>query len=217
MTAGKLASGPRRWWLLAGLLVAVGLIVWGVLAGTAAGDDESSPGPTSSASASASPGSPASTPTGAASTNAPTSTPDSPESAAPIPPERPAAAIDAEVADDSGVTLSLSKVEVVDGEASAPGEISGPAIRVTVEVENGSDDRLSLRYATVNAYYGPDRTPAPPIMQPGGAPLRGDVKAGATARGVYLFSIPSSAHDDVKIGVDYLPGQPTAVFEGSVD
>lgn len=114
------------------------------------------------------------------------------------------------------MTVSLSEIESVSGKASAPGEISGPAIRVTVKIDNGSDEALALRYAAVNAYYGPERAPAPPIMQPGGDPFFGTIEAGESATGVYLFSVPSNAREDVTIAVDYRPGESTVIFAGVI-
>ena len=52
----------------------------------------------------------------------------------------------------------------LDDERSLPGvgqhlagEVSGPAVRLTVRLTNGTDQPLDLSYVAVNAYVGPDR------------------------------------------------------------
>lgn len=208
------AVGHRRLWVVLASLVAVGLIVWIVFAVVTSRSGAVGPQP--------SPGSTDAVATASPSPNATTSaTPEPSDSAeppasGPLPPERPAVPLDGDAADDSGVTVSLAEIESVSGEASAPGEISGPAIRVTVKIENASDEALPLRYAAVNAYHGAERTPAPPIMQPGGEPFFGTIDAGDSATAVYLFSIPSDAQKNVTIAVDYQPGESTVIFTGAV-
>lgn len=212
-TESKAAPRRRLWWWvggLAGLVVIIGVLF---AIGYAVSGDEPQASPRESATPSASP---SPEPTALPSTSAPQDG-EPIESAAPIPPERPALPMDDESVDDQGIVISLVDIESVSGEASAPGETSGPAVRITARIENGSDEDLSLRYAVVNAYYGADRNPAPPIMQPGGDPFSGTIRAGASAEGVYLFSIPSDARETVTVAVDYLPGESTAIFSGPVD
>lgn len=128
---------------------------------------------------------------------------------APVEPTRPAVGSD-------GVVVSLPLVEAIEGEGVAPGETSGPAIRVTVRIENATDEPLDTAFVAVNAYSGTDRAPAPPLTKPGGAPLEGSIAAGESAEGVYLFTLPADARSEVTIGVDYRAGEPTVVFEGAL-
>lgn len=138
---------------------------------------------------------------------------------APIPPElAPVPASQTVQADDGtggSVAISLAKVEAVQGEASVAGETSGPALRVTLHLENDSDAPVNLDYVAVNLYSGADRAPAPSIMHPGGSPLSGTLQRGASTDGVYVFTISDTDRSDVLIGVDYVAGQPTVTFEGS--
>lgn len=115
-----------------------------------------------------------------------------------------------------GAVISLKRIEAVQGQAAVGGEISGPAIRVTVAVRNEGDRPMDLEYVVVNAYSGKDRTPTAPIMQPGGDPFTGSLDAGASAEGVYLFSLEESARQDVTITVDHRAGEPVVVFEGDL-
>lgn len=161
---------------------------------------------------------PTSTPTPiAAATGDPTSPPVEPSTTArPIPPELEPASPSSPVEAPGDVTVSLVLIESVQGIGAAPGETSGPAIRVTVRIENRSDAPLPASYVAVNAYLGDDRSPAAPVMQPGGSPFDGEVAAGQTAEGVYLFSVPADDRSDVRIGVDYQAGMPTVVFAGDL-
>ncbi|GII99194.1 hypothetical protein CLV28_2351 [Sediminihabitans luteus] len=117
---------------------------------------------------------------------------------------------------EDGVTAALTKVEAVDGEAVAPGEISGPAVRLTVEVTNGSDEDLDLSGAVVNAYVGPDRAPAGTLTKPGGVPFEGVVAPGESGSAVVLFDIPEEQRGDVTVTVDYRTGTPTVAFRGDL-
>lgn len=116
----------------------------------------------------------------------------------------------------SGAMISLARIEAVHGEAKVGGEISGPAIRVSVAIRNEGSDPIDLEYVVVNAYSGQDRTPAAPIMQPGGEPFSGSLGSGGSADGIYLFSLDESARDDVVITVDYGVGEPIVVFRGDL-
>lgn len=146
-----------------------------------------------------------------------TPTPDPGASGSPIAPELAPAAPTQPVVGGDATTVSLALIEAVQGEAVAPGETSGPAIRVTVRIDNTSDEPLDTSYVVVNAYVGEDRTPAPGLGHPGGAPFEGTLEPGASAEGVFLFSVAPESRSDVLIGVDYRAGQPTVTFRGSLD
>ena len=53
--------------------------------------------------------------------------------------------------------MRVSKIESVDGEAQGPGEVAGPALRVSIEVENTSGEDVAMDLALTNLYYGKDR------------------------------------------------------------
>ncbi len=100
----------------------------------------------------------------------------------PVAPELEPAAPDQTVQAPDGVTVRLAQVEHVEGEAVAAGETSGPAVRLTVEVTNGTDAPLDLSYAVVNAYTGEDRAPAGRLVQPGGQPFEGELARARAGR-----------------------------------
>lgn len=121
----------------------------------------------------------------------------------------------AEVTPEPGVTVAVPKVEEVTGEANVPGEVGGPALRFTVDVTNGTGKTLDLRTVVVNAYYGPDRTPASPLLKPGGKAFAPEVGDADTARGVFVFNVPTEFQDEVELEIDPRIDAPIAIFTGA--
>lgn len=120
-----------------------------------------------------------------------------------------------EATPEPGVTVVVPKVEKVTGEANIPGEVGGPALRFTVDVTNGTGKTLDLRTVVVNAYYGPDRTPASPLLKPGGKAFESEVGDGGTARGVFVFNVPAEFQDKVELEIDPRIDAPIAIFTGA--
>lgn len=131
-----------------------------------------------------------------------------------IPPELTPVSPESAVAGSDDVRVALTKVESVDGQAIQPGEVAGPALRVTVTLTNGSNQPLNTDLVVVNAYVGPERAPAGTLIQPGGLPMSGTVAPGGSTYGIYLFVVPEYLRDDITIGIDYRAGQPTVIFRG---
>ena len=113
------------------------------------------------------------------------------------------------------VMVSVVKFEDVKGKAQGPGEIAGPALRVTVEVANGSTEKLPMDLALVNLYYGKDKTPASSLSGPGVRPLTKPVAAGESATGRYVFGVPKGEQDKLTVEFSYTTDAPTVVFSGS--
>lgn len=199
-------------WLAVGAaaVIVIALAIWLSVRGS-----DPSSAPTESASSSSTPAPSASGTRSAA--PSPSASPSATDTAGgPVAPEAAPVAPDEVVVTDDDVEISLTNIESVDGQATVAGEISGPAIRVTVRFENSSGEPLDLGYVVVNAYGGADRAPASSIMRPGGDPVSGSLAPGESAEGVYLFSVPLAERDDVTIAVDYRVGQSTIVFRGPV-
>ena len=125
------------------------------------------------------------------------------------------APFDAVATPEPGVTVAVPSVEDVTGQANVPGEVGGPALRFTVELANGTGKVLDLRTVVVNAYYGPDRTPATSLLKPGGKPFEPEVAAGGSASGAFVFSVPAEFQDQVELEVDAGVGKAIAIFAGT--
>ena len=116
----------------------------------------------------------------------------------------------------TGLTAEISRVEAVDGTARGPGEVGGPALRITVTITNTTADETSLRTAVVSCYFGAERTPAPELREPDGRPLAASVQAETAVDGVYIFTVPEDQRGNVTIMVDYSVNVAPLVFQGDV-
>lgn len=120
-----------------------------------------------------------------------------------------------EVADfGTGVTAEIVDLEAVDGVAKLPGEISGPSLRVTVRLTNGTDAPLALARVQVDLNSGSDRAPGLALTEPDAAPFVGELAPGDSADGVYVFGVPVDRRDQVQVLVLYSVDAPMVVFEG---
>ncbi len=126
----------------------------------------------------------------------------------------PPVAIDEEADAGTGMTFRLTELEAVDGEANGPGEIAGPAVRVTVVAANDSASPVSLVGVVVDLTYGAEKTSAAPLSGPGVVRFEGQVAAGGSATGVYVFDVPVDQRGVVTVLVSYLASVSPVVFEG---
>lgn len=131
------------------------------------------------------------------------------------PPSRPAVALDAAAEAGDGVSASLVSLDAIEGTATGPGNIAGPALRITVRIENGTDEPVSLDGVVVDLASGRDLVPASPLDDPSAAPFAGTVAPGEHADGVYVFTIPEEDRGSVTVSVGYRAGAPFMVFTGS--
>lgn len=113
------------------------------------------------------------------------------------------------------VSARLVSIEAVQGEAEGPGEVAGPAVRVTVEVVNGTAETIDLGATVVNAYAGPELRPLETLSGPGARWFEGSLAAGAAAEAVYVFNTPADLRESLQVTVSYDPEVPTVVFEGA--
>ncbi len=123
--------------------------------------------------------------------------------------------IDDEADPGTGMVFRLERLEAVDGEATGPGEIAGPAVRVTVVATNGTSEPVLLDSVVVDFVYGPDRTSASPLSGPGAERFSGRLAPGDTATGVYVFDVPVAERDEVSVLVSYEAAVSPVVFTGA--
>ncbi|MEI7057877.1 hypothetical protein WBG06_18780 [Nocardioides sp. CCNWLW239] len=124
-----------------------------------------------------------------------------------------AVGLKAEATSAPGVTARLAKIDAVQATASLPGEVGGPALEITVKVTNQTGKKLDLALGVVNAYYGPERTPAVSVASDGEVPFPASVADGTSATGVYVFQIPEKARP-VRVELDLGNGADVVVFKG---
>jgi hypothetical protein len=116
----------------------------------------------------------------------------------------------------TGLAVRLEKITAVKGEAKVPGEIAGPALKIDVVASNKSKKPVGLDSMVIFVSYGAERTPAVELSE-GARPLAGSVRAGDSARGTYIFTVPEDERDLVRVEVSHSGDEPTLAFEGSVD
>ncbi len=114
----------------------------------------------------------------------------------------------------TGVSFRLAQLEAVTGEATGPGEIAGPAVRVTVVATNGSPSPVLLEGVVVDLTYGPDNSSAAPLSGPGVLRFTGEVEPGASVTGVYVFDVPVDQRGAISVLVSYLASVSPVVFQG---
>jgi hypothetical protein len=117
-----------------------------------------------------------------------------------------------------GVSVRLLQVQRVDARATRPGEISGPAVAVRVQITDGGGDAVSLDTVAVNVYAGPQAVPCVVIHDGATQPLHGSLAAGSSESATYVFRLPASEHGDITVTVAHGVGADgrTAVFSGSI-
>lgn len=105
-----------------------------------------------------------------------------------------------------GITAHLLTLENVTGVAEGPGEIAGKAVRVTVELVNGTNDALDLRGAVVNLYTGTDKVPTSVLSGSGSVALPATLPADGTARATYVFRTDDrDGHLEVEVDIADAP------------
>ncbi|MCZ2810483.1 hypothetical protein O2W15_03445 [Modestobacter sp. VKM Ac-2979] len=221
-------SRRRTWSLLAALVVVVavasaflalgdrrapGDVTSPVAGSTAATTAGPAPGATDPASGATDPSAPSSD-TAAPAGGPPASAADPVTIAQELPPDLPAVALEEPVPVD-GLTIEVASIEGIDGQATGPGNIAGPAVRVTVRVTNDSSADVSLDAVVVNLFHGPEATPASPLEDPSQEPFSGALRPGASADGVYVFTLATGDRDSVTVQVGHAPGASYAVFTGA--
>ena len=132
-----------------------------------------------------------------------------------LPPSQAPVALDQPAAAGDGVTATVAAVEAINGFGQGRGNVSGPALRVTVTITNGTDDTLDLGGVAVDLTHGTDAVPASPLDDRSQAPFSGSLEPGETAEGVYVFSVPPDDRGTVTVSVGHRAGAPFMVFTGS--
>ncbi|WP_162942776.1 hypothetical protein [Cryobacterium soli] len=218
------ATSPRRWrWVGVAGVVGVAVLLLVATIWLSQGGGSPLVGATGAAStASATPPEPSAPPTTPSDPPAATLPQVTTEAPAPAPTEGsnaplaelPPVPLTEQVAPVPGVVFGIDGLESVEGVAQGPGEVGGPALRFTLTVRNDTGATVSLLSTVVNLYAGTEQLPMIDLQQPGAVPLPGEVAAGGTVTGVFVFAVPVEERGRVKIGVDYTVGVPIVVFEG---
>lgn len=164
-----------------------------------------------------------------AGTGAPESTPGaepapgakpSPASLTPVPVEPvrtlPAVAMSEPADFGTGLQLVVTGAESVAGTARGPGEIAGPAVQLSLELRNHSDEPIGLDHVVVSLEHGPARAPASPLAGPPARDFEGVLEPSSTQRATYVYAVPTADHDDLRILASYAGEAPAVALVGAV-
>lgn len=113
----------------------------------------------------------------------------------------------------TGIEVSLISVTTTTLEAETPGEYSGPAVIVEVRVDNGSEEPQDVDSAVVSLVADDGEAGVPTWASPY-APFQGEVPAGGSASGTYVFMLDPAPQRAVTVSVNPSAGEPLAVFAG---
>lgn len=88
--------------------------------------------------------------------------------------------------------MHVLQAEKIQARARRPGEISGPAVRLSVELTNRTNKPVSAAGLAVTCADARG-TALVEFLSPPSHPFRGTVSAGALARAVYVFELGRGA------------------------
>lgn len=219
----------RRWWVLVVVaIIVIGAVTW-ILVRNASDIGSAGSPPSGSSSddggAAGDGGAPTESgaPTDGQAAPTPTSSPGADEVAptpgetAPIekPPSTEEVPFDEQATVAEDLIVEAVSVEGVTAGRDIPGEVSGPAVKVVIRVQNDGSETVDTSGASVNLTYGDDdRTPAVELSDPTSSMLPSSLPAGDAAEAVYIFAVPLEDAGNVRIMVDVLASEPDVVFEG---
>lgn len=125
----------------------------------------------------------------------------------------PAVPLDSAADFGGGVRVEMVELNRIDTTAQGPGEIAGPGVAIKLRFVNDSSAAVSLDNVIVNLADG-SQQPGLPMSAAPAQPLRGSVDPGASAEGVYVFTLPPDFTNPTSVTVSYAAGAPTVVFSG---
>lgn len=130
-------------------------------------------------------------------------------------PVQPAVPIASPATFTAGVTATVISIEPIDATAALPGEIAGPAVRLTMAVQNGSAAPLDLGNVTVDLQDAAGAS-ATSLSGNGAAPFTGSAQPGGSATGTYVFTLAQNDRTGVRIYVTCNASLPVVVFAGNL-
>lgn len=113
-----------------------------------------------------------------------------------------------------GLEMALTKIQRIQASAQGPGEISGPALQLTLRVDNKSSRDVALNNVLVSLTDA-QSDPGLPMTGSPASPLTGTLAPGQSTSGTYVFSVRTPARTRVSINVSYDTDSPVVVFTGS--
>jgi len=115
----------------------------------------------------------------------------------------------------TGVTAQIMSIKAIEYHAVAPGQVSGPGLRLVIQVNNGTAKSIDLGNAGVTIA---DARGTPGVDMNGqgssSSPLRGLLAPRHKTSGTYVFTIPAGHRNPVTVNFSYAGGGPAVLFKG---
>jgi len=115
----------------------------------------------------------------------------------------------------TGLTAKLVSIKNIRAEAQLPGEVAGAGLAITIDVTNTGTKPADLSTVVVTLLDS-DQAPGNEMTTKPSDPLTGMVRAGKTARGVYVFTVPKNKRSPITVTVS-IKDAPVLVFTGDAD
>lgn len=128
-------------------------------------------------------------------------------------PEQVQADLDDVAEIDGDVKISAADVAEIEVEAHTPGETAGPALAVTIRIQNDSDADLDVETVMVTLIDSAGAAAVPTTSDPA-KPFIGSIPPGGSADGVYVFLVPDDARDRIELTIAYSAGVPVVLLVG---
>ncbi len=129
--------------------------------------------------------------------------------------ELPPVDLDEEADYGNDVTVTLDKVERVDGTGAGPGEVAGPSVLVTVSLRNGSTGDVDLGAVVVDLYTATGALGTPLYGDERTKPFEGVAATGDAVTATYVVRVPDDS-TQIKVSVSYEAETPAVTFLGEV-
>lgn len=115
-----------------------------------------------------------------------------------------------------GVAVRIKKVTSIKAKAQLPGEVAGPAVSLTLVVDNGSAKSVDLGSVVVTL-LGSDQAPGIEMTAAPADPFSGTLKPGKSATGVYVFTVDKARRDPISVNVTLNGEAPVLLFKGNAE
>jgi hypothetical protein len=111
------------------------------------------------------------------------------------------------------VTVHVTSIKAGTAHARGPGEVTGPALFLTLRMDNASAKAINLDNMVV-ALEGSKHAPGTQMSAPPARRFAGSLPAGSHAAAVYVFTLPTGQRHPVTVKVSYTTEAPVVVFVG---
>lgn len=116
---------------------------------------------------------------------------------------------------DAHLSAAVLNLSAVQGTAQGAGQLAGPAVQITIELRNDSNEPVSLDFVSVTSNYGTALTPAVALSGPGATQFPATLAGKSTAKAILVFAVPINQRGALQVLLNVAASLPVAVFEGT--